>query len=231
MSQLPLLSPASPPAVADVDLRLCDAADLAGAVAGAALVHADPPWTYANAGARGVAANEYGLLSMTDIVRHVGAFYDSASADARLILWTTWPQLGAWMEATRGWRWGAPVTGGSWHKMGSPGVGFHWLGNSEPVLVYVKGSPDTCRNETVLNAHGSFREAHSEKPTDWLRLMLRRWTRPGDLVVDVYAGLAPMARACVAEGRMYVGCEIDEERHHQARALLAGFLSNHGGAP
>jgi hypothetical protein len=195
------------------------------------LIHADPPWVYANAGARGVAADEYDLLDLPAIVRHVDASFDVAEDGSRLILWCTWPQIGGWIRATieagDQWRWGDNTTGGSWHKEGAPGVGFHWLGNSEPVLIYTKGSPPTDRGATILNAcdcaisHGSPREAHSEKPTPWLRGMLQRWTSPGDLVVDLYAGLAPMARACALEGRRYVGAEIDPERHAKALGLLA----------
>ena len=35
--------------------------------------------------------------------------------------------------------------------------------------------------------------------------------------------LAPLARACYAEGRRYVGAEIDPERHDKALARLAAY--------
>jgi hypothetical protein len=40
-------------------------------------------------------------------------------------------------------------------------------------------------------------------------------------VVDLYAGLAPSARACLIEGRRYLGAEIDPARHAEALARLA----------
>ena len=58
-----------------------------------------------------------------------------------------------------------------------------------------------------------------------MREWLRAWTDPGDLVVDVFAGLAPLARACLAEGRRYVGAEIDPVRHASALGRLALAVS------
>lgn len=61
-----------------------------------------------------------------------------------------------------------------------------------------------------------------------MREWIRAWTDPGDLVVDVFAGLAPLARACYAEGRRYVGAEIDPERHALALVRLARYVSTEG---
>ena len=205
-----------------VDLRRCDVADLLPTVRGASLIHADPPWVYKNAGTRGNAADEYALLDMPGIVEHLAAARASAARDCRLVVWCTWPMVGEWFERTAGWTWGRPVTGGSWHKEGAPGVGFHWRGNSELVLVYRVGRPRTAKREMLLNAHSSRRGRHSEKPAPWLAAMLRRWTEPGDLVLDLYAGMAPMAHACHAEGRRYVGAEIDADRYALACEGLPG---------
>ena len=72
-----------------------------------------------------------------------------------------------------------------------------------------------------MNGYASEPEGHSEKPIPWLRAWVRAWTEPGDLVLDLYAGLGGMARACLLEGRRYVGAEIDVERHRRAVDLLA----------
>ena len=101
-----------------------------------------------------------------------------------------------------------------------------FIGRSEPVLVYTKqGKTTTHRGEDLGNAYTSVPGAHSVKPADWLRAWLMRWTDPGDLVVDLYAGMAPLAHACLATGRRYVGAEIDEERHARACGLLASWAS------
>jgi len=52
------------------------------------------------------------------------------------------------------------------------------------------------------------------------RAMLRQWTQPGDLVLDLYAGMAPLARACRDEGRAYLGAEIDRDRWGEAMDRL-----------
>jgi hypothetical protein len=220
MSGLALFADPRPPVPAGIDLRLADVADVLPTVSGAALVHADPPWTYNNTGTEGAAAGEYALLTDAGIAAHIDAAYDCAAEDAYLVLWTTWPKLTEWLAASAAMRW-TYKTGGCWGKSGRLGVGFHWRGDSEPVLVYTKGSPRPA-DRTVSNLHVSQREAHSEKPTAWLRRMLAAFSPPGGLVLDVYAGLGPMARACALEGRRYVGAEIDPDRHAKALGLLAG---------
>ena len=74
----------------------------------------------------------------------------------------------------------------------------------------------------LANGYASKPEQHSRKPMDWQRQMLRKWTQPGALVLDAWAGLAPLAGACKLEGRRYVGAEIDAERHGFALSLLRG---------
>lgn len=104
-------------------------------------------------------------------------------------------------------------------KLGGVGVGYHWRGQSEPIAIFTRGACGRP-NELLLNEYRSIPGDHSEKPLDWLRAMVRAWTQPGDLVVDLYAGLAPMARACLLEGRRYIGAEIDHKRHQEAMGRL-----------
>lgn len=115
------------------------------------------------------------------------------------------------------------MTGGAWLKLQSQGVGYHWLGRTEPVLVFVKRGAAVYRdtNHDLGNGHASPREEHSRKPLEWLRGMVRRWTPPEGLVLDLWAGLAPMAAACKLEGRAYVGAEIDPERWATGCTLIA----------
>ena len=189
-----------------------------------ALIVADPPWSYDISQVRGTAANQYGTITNDEIAWLLAASWHYAAPDARLAVWCTWPKLGEWQAAidrqAGNWRW-RYVTGGSWHKSGSPGVGFHWLGNSEFVMIFVKGHPLTEKPATVTNAHTSRRQAHSEKPADWMAQWIERWTRPDDLVCDLFAGLAPLARSCILTGRDYAGAEIDPARHRQAVDRIA----------
>lgn len=218
------------PTVPDIDLRCCDVAEVLAECRGARLVHADPPWSYDSGGVPGQSGwgpgsamagpCPYECLSDDAMAEHIDAAWDSASGSAYLVLWTTWPMLHQWLSASKKSRW-TYKTGGVWGKNDRLGIGFHWRGDSEPVLIYVKGNPRPLGRSTS-NLHLSGRQAHSEKPVDFLCGMLDAWTSPGDLVLDLYAGLAPMARACKATGRRYLGAEIDPERHQTAMARLWG---------
>lgn len=225
------LRPVAPPP--SIDLRCCSVEELIAWCkennVKAKLLSADPPWHYGNEAGNAAPGKIYSLLTMAQIADHLDSMHDIAEKNARFALWNTWPQLGEWAEMTalRGkkWRWGRFVSGGSWHKHGrTGGVGYHWLGDTEPVLLYTKGSPPCTTWDNLSNGHDSDREAHSEKPTEWERAWLRRWTDPGDLVIDFYAGRAPLARACAAENRRYLGAEIDPDRHAQALTALARYL-------
>ena len=218
----PSLAPLRPPP--GIDYRLGDIRDTL-TVRGAALVMADPPWGYDNE--PGVANPEangiYGAMTDTEIATLLDLAYDCATPGGRLVCWATWPKLLEFLNAGgAGKRW-EYVTGGAWLKLHSQGVGYHWLGRTEPVLVFVKrGAPayrDTAHD--LGNGHASPREEHSRKPLDWLRGMVRRWTPSDALVLDLWAGLAPMAAACKLEGRSYVGAEIDPARWAEGCRLVA----------
>lgn len=159
----------------------------------------------------------YPVLSMSDIVAHVDATHGVAEDDAYLVLWTTWPKLGEWLSAASKMRWKLK-TGGCWAKTGRMGLGYHWRGDSEPVLIYTKGRPKPTK--AISNSYVGPRHKHSEKPHAFLQRMLEGFTSPGDLVYDVYAGMAPLWRAARNTGRQYIGCEIDAARYQQAHDLF-----------
>jgi hypothetical protein len=192
-------------------------------VRGARIVHADPPWSYGNrAICRGDGTKSelpYGVLTYAPILAHLDAAFDAAADDAYLFLWTTWPHLALWLAAAEGnmrWRY---LSGGVWAKTGGIGIGLHWRGDSEPVLLYAKGKPRP-RLRNLRNTYVGPRTRHSEKPDAWLGQVFDALSDPGDLVLDLYAGMAPAARACIAVGRRYVGAEIDAARHAEAVASL-----------
>jgi hypothetical protein len=202
-----------------IDLRCCDVAEILAEASGAQLVHADPPWVYENAAVGGNADDQYPTLTLPRIVEHIDAAFDCAADGARLALWTTWPLLVDWLAVSAAMRW-QYVTGGSWTKTGTFGVGFHWRGQSEPLLVYRKPGKAKLNRAGLINAHSSRPTGHSEKPHGWQRAMLREWTEPGDLALDIYAGMAPLARACQDENRDYLGAEIDRGRWGDAMERL-----------
>lgn len=211
-----LFSEPVPPSIAGIDLRCGDVADTLS-VRGASLVHADPPWSYSNQ-QEGCASGQYDLCGDPQIAQVVADSYECAAEGAHLILWTTWPKLGEWVAVSASLPWRL-VSGGCWTKANQLGVGYHWRGDCEPILLYVKGRTGRPR-EALSNSHVSKRGQHSEKPVGFLRGVVRAFTPPDGLVLDLYAGLAPMARACAHEGRQYVGAEIDETRHRAGMSLL-----------
>ena len=217
----PALAPLRPPP--GIDLRCCDVREIVALRGlGATLVHADPPWVYAREA--GAANPEtygiYGGMAETDIVAVLALSVHLAAPGARLLTWTTWPKLGEWWAAGLagpGWEY---VSGGAWMKAHHVGVGYHWRGHTEPALLFTRPGTSGRAREMLGNGHYSRPEEHSRKPLEFLRAMVRAWTDPGDLVVDLWAGLAPMAAACKIEGRRYLGAEIDPHRHGLALSLL-----------
>lgn len=229
--------PALPPTI---DLRCCDVRALAldATLHGQArLIMADPPWVYDNR-QNGAAQDHYDGSPIEDFADALGQAHALAARDCRLAVWSTWPMDEAWTDAVRDardekrWPW-KYVTGGSWDKldeMGSPGIGYHWRGECEPIRIYRTGSPPIndgmlhnayVERPDAVGCHWQPRTEHSEKPIAWLVSMIEKWTAPGDLVVDYYAGRAPLADACILTGRRYVGAELDTKRHAEACGLVA----------
>lgn len=204
-----------------IRLLNCAAADLLAAEKGpAALVHADPPWSYSQgSGWQGCAQDQYSGLPMEAIARDLDAAWALAADNCYLMMWATFPLLAEWMAAAKAMRW-EYLTGGCWGKTGGLGVGFHFRGDSELLLVYRKGNPRPAAS-AASNLWLAPRGTHSEKPQGALEVLIRMGTAQGDLVLDLYAGeSASMARACRRLGRRYVGAEMDPVRHATAMGRL-----------
>ncbi len=239
MTQIPLLTVPEPAQPNNVKLYNGSIDDLFKTVRDARMVFCDPPWTYSNSGDKTrSAASHYPCLTMADIVGHVRKAYSCAAPDAYLVLWATFPLLAEWMSAATEdaieWRY---VTGGAWAKTGPPGSGFHWRGNAEPILIYRKGRPKPVNTNLLRSVHVTEQHrgrgsksgealAHSEKPIAYQTNMIEVWSSPGDLILDIYAGLCSVGRATVraGKGRRYIGAEIDPDRYRQAvdRLVLDG---------
>lgn len=61
------------------------------------------------------------------------------------------------------------------------------------------------------------------KPLWLMRALIRDYTRPGDLVVDPYAGGATTLLAAVIEGRRAIGAELDPETYAAAVGRMQSF--------
>lgn len=220
------LSLFAPAAVPVIDLRCASVddllADLRGEGRAPSLWVADPPWEYDEE--PGVASPDlqYRTLSLFQIVDHLDRAYACAARDGRLAVWCTSPWLSPFLLAMAPTRWRF-LTAGSWVKTTGSGVGQHWRGRAEYVLLFAKGAPPIDRAAHVVNGYASPALPHSEKPSAWMASWLPRWVPDGGLVGELYAGeSAALARACLVDGRVaYVGAEIDGDRHAKALARLA----------
>ena len=229
-NQLTLLSVPAPAIPSSIDLRCCSVQDLIADYDGSppSLVVADPPWAYNQApGHSANPDNHYQTMTDDQIVAVLDSAYDLVDR-GRLALWMCWPFLDQWHKAIAAsrWRWRF-VSGGAWLKNDSrSGTGFHWIGQTEPVILYVKGTGLCTQWGNLTNGHAAPRNKHSEKPWRWMAQWLERWTQPGDTVIDLFAGMAPLAVAAFATGRNYVGAELDPARHRQAIDRIALSVSN-----
>lgn len=225
-----------------IDLRCCSCDDpqFIEDAAGARLTIADPPWSFVQKLGRSRAENHYKCLSHTEIVRHLDSLHCG-----RLALWLTGPTEAAFdaaVEAARvrgEWFWGRHTTSGAWVKSGDGagsweeeendeghyGLGHVWAGCAEPVRIYTPPGPAPIvhRDSPLRNAWIEPPRKHSQKPVLWMVQWILRWTDPGDLIVDPYAGLGSVAEAVLRAGggRTYLGAELSEERHRDALSLLA----------
>jgi DNA modification methylase len=127
--------------------------------------------------------------------------------------------------------WVANVT---WNTTGTFGkYGFNqWT----PVLCYGKdlpgcGSVNGVLKSDVLRLSGGcgvgFRRTKEEtkhtcpKPITVMDIVVRRFTRDGDSVLDPFSGSGTTGVACIANGRRYVGIEQDDEYAELSRRRIA----------
>ena len=227
-----------------IDLRNVDAVDMLASVptGSADLVIADPPWSgYALKLGQADPSSIYETQTHEEVADILRWAVRCLRPGGRLALWCTWPLLvGAFapdrmlphMMAGLPWlripgvRW---VSGGAWTKHGNgPGVGYHWRGRCEPVLLAVRdGGPAGRCMPCLPSGYTSTPGEHSRKPVEWQRAWVEAWVDPGGLVVDPYAGLGSVASAVAlaGDGRRYVGAELSVDRYLRARAMVRREVS------
>lgn len=232
------------PVPASIDLRCGDVRDVIASLPADSIDVAffDPPWEYdQRVGGNGPHVSEhYACLPMATILDHLGLVRAKMRRGGRCVLWTTHsqePELSLNLERAddgamlAGWRY---VTGGAWAKVGeegaacgrgAPGIGYHCLSSeAEPWWLLLADGPHGRANVAgcrVIPRHRGRGEMHSAKPIEYQREMIRGFCPPDGLVFDAYAGLGSVAVAALAEGRNYVGAEIDPGRWADARRNVA----------
>ncbi len=124
-----------------------------------------------------------------------------------------------------------------WDK-GPIGMGWHYRWSYETVLVgEVPGAAcrwyDTTRAvENIIRPGNGIRrivlranQHPTEKPVELARHFIRLHTKPGDVVLDCFAGSGSTLEACVREGRRFVGIELDPHWAGAARKRIAEALA------
>ncbi|MBV2366954.1 DNA-methyltransferase [Streptomonospora nanhaiensis] len=94
-----------------------------------------------------------------------------------------------------------------------PGTGGLMRSAWDPILVAARGTADAIDRAAIPNVvHADYpsRRRHPyEKPSTVYQHILARVVRPGDLVLDPFAGSGSSAVAATAVGGVWRGCDID----------------------
>jgi site-specific DNA-methyltransferase (adenine-specific) len=74
----------------------------------------------------------------------------------------------------------------------------------------------------MKESEGNERRVHpTQKPVALMAVLIERYTRPGDLILDPFCGSGTTGVACVQTGRRFIGIEIDPGYADIARARIA----------
>lgn len=103
-----------------------------------------------------------------------------------------------------------------------------YLSNSrEMAVVAVKGGSPTFHSKYdsgdysyPIPRHGGKRIHPTQKPLDLFRELIRKHSKPGDLVIDPFLGSGTTAIAALEEDRQFAGCDIDEYYTQAAKTRM-----------
>lgn len=177
---------------------------------------ADPPWRYTKNATEGdgylrAAENKY--PTMTNDALAVLPVRDQVEDDAHLYLWVTNPRLfrGRFdplgpVDIVEAWGF-EYVTLLTWHKLGAPGMGFYFRGDTEHVIFAKRGRAPIDAAIRVSNHFAASRTGHSAKPDRFYEMVER--VSPGPYLEmfarrrrygwDVWGNEAPELAASQAE--------------------------------
>lgn len=164
--------------------------------------------------------------------------YRIAKPDSVLYLCTRWDVAQTWRDAidAAGYKTKQCIVWdkGNW----SAGDLDYYASQTEFVLFAIKGRPALycdsrpsniwriareTRAETrlVVNPAVNLFDHPTQKPVELMERMILDSTRPGNLIVDPFAGSGTTLLAAANQGRHYVGCDISLDYCDVARARLA----------
>jgi site-specific DNA-methyltransferase (adenine-specific) len=124
--------------------------------------------------------------------------------------WRRMPDL-AYIASTVGLRPSAMV---AWVR-NRPGTGGLFRSAWDPILIASRGTPDAIDRAAIRNvivADYPTKRVHPyEKPAEVFRHVMSRICRPGDLVLDPFAGSGVSGRVAAELDLEWAGCDIDPE--------------------
>jgi adenine-specific DNA-methyltransferase len=174
----------------------------------------DPPYavgTPVRGREDGAAGSVYGPLSfMSRALREVTRILMPGGVCLVFADWRRMADL-AYIASTVGLR---PATTVAWTRS-RPGTGGLLRSAWDPILVVARGVPDAIDRAAIANVVNADYELPRKhpygKPAAVYRHILQRVVRPGDLVVDPFAGSRSSQLAAEELGARWLGCDIDPD--------------------
>jgi DNA modification methylase len=124
--------------------------------------------------------------------------------------WRRMPDLG-YIASTVGLR---PATCVAWVRT-RPGTGGLFRASWDPILIVARGVPDALDRAAVRNVveanYPTKRRHPYQKPPEVFRHVFSRICKPGDLVLDPFAGAGTSAEVAAELELRWRGCDIDPD--------------------
>ena len=111
-----------------------------------------------------------------------------------------------------------------WDKM-AIGMGYHYRSRYEIILFFEKGKrklnnlgiPDVLTFKRVYNSYPT------EKPVGLLEVLVHQSSKTGEIIVDPFMGSGSTGVASIINGRVFKGCDINEESLEMTALRLHGI--------
>ena len=135
------------------------------------VIYADPPWEYRNrrtgGSMRSGAAAQYPTMNLEDLKNL--KVKEIADKNSVLFLWATVPLLPEAIQIMEAWgyKYKTMIT---WRKIMSLGMGYYFRGQTEHLLVGIRGKVKAfrCQRPNFIQARA---ERHSQKPEEFRKLI------------------------------------------------------------